>query len=231
MPVSTLVVTSSALYPIGLPPTPREPVGTERGNRLKFEVEETPLAGCSVLRAPVFHDHRGGFGELYRADEFLAAGVPLPESHQINLSWSVQNVVRGLHFQWNPPMAKLMRVVYGEAFLVAVDVRKGSPTLGRHVGKVMRGDPGDWHTPVEMLWAPESFARGFAVLSERVLIEYVCSGSYTKTKEESGILWKDPEIGIEWPVSTPILSDKDRDAQTLRQWLERPESEAFQFGG
>ena len=194
---------------------------------MKVTVEETPIEGCVVIHPTVFNDDRGGFVELYRTDEFQAAGIPLPESHQVNLSWSVKNVVRGLHFQWNPRMGKLMRVVAGEAFLVAVDLRKGSPTLGKHVTRVMKGDPGNPAVPIEFFWAPESFARGFAVLSEKAVIEYICTGSYTLTKEESGVRWNDEQIGIDWPVSNPILSDKDRDAQLLSEWLARPESDLF----
>jgi dTDP-4-dehydrorhamnose 3,5-epimerase len=197
---------------------------------MKFEVEETPVPGCLFIRAPFIGDHRGGFGEVYRADEFSAAGIPLPESHQVNHSKSIKGVLRGLHFQWNPPMAKLMRVIHGEAYLVAVDIRKDSPTLGKHFGRIMKGDPADFSLPTEMLWAPASFARGFAVLSDTAVIEYICTGSYTTTKEESGILWNDPAIGIEWPIADPILSDKDRTAQTLSEWLARPESDNFRFG-
>lgn len=196
---------------------------------MKVEVEESGIAGCAFLRPTVFFDDRGGFVELYRSDEFQAAGIPLGVCHQVNMSWSVKNVVRGLHFQWNPGMAKLMRVVSGEAMIVAVDLRKDSPTLGKHAARVMKGDPGNSSVPLEFFWAPESFARGFAVLSERATIEYICTGSYTLTKEESGVRWNDPEIGIDWPVKDPILSEKDANAQTLAEWLARPESENFQF--
>jgi len=194
---------------------------------MKVNVEETSIAGCRIIHPTVFNDDRGGFVELYRRDEFVAAGIPLEASHQVNLSWSVKNVVRGLHFQWNPRMGKLMRVVSGEAFLVAVDLRKDSPTLGKHVSRVMKGDPGNPDVPLEFFWAPESFARGFAVLSDRAVIEYICTGSYTLTKDESGILWNDPSIGIDWPVKEPILSGKDSEAQTLVEWLAKPESEVF----
>jgi dTDP-4-dehydrorhamnose 3,5-epimerase len=119
-------------------------------------------------------------------------------------------------------MGKLMRVTAGEAFLVAVDIRKGSPTLGKWVG--IRASAANRR----QVWAPAGFARGFCVLSDSAEIQYKCTGLYS-TKAESGILWNDPAIGIDWPVKTPILSDKDRRAQTLAQWLESPNSEFFPY--
>jgi dTDP-4-dehydrorhamnose 3,5-epimerase len=196
---------------------------------MKVEVEETSISGCKFLHPTVFNDDRGGFVELYRRDEFEAVGIPLDASHQVNLSWSVKDVVRGLHFQWNPRMAKLMRVLSGEAFLVAVDLRKNSPTLGKFVSRVMKGDPGNPNVPIEFFWAPESFARGFGVLSEKAVIEYICTGSYTLTKEEGGVRWNDPAIGIDWPVKSPILSGKDAEAQMLSEWLAKPESDNFRM--
>jgi dTDP-4-dehydrorhamnose 3,5-epimerase len=130
-------------------------------------------------------------------------------------------VVRGLHFQWDPPMGKLMRVTQGTAFLVAVDLRKDSPTLGKWFGATFGAEE------KRQLWAPASFARGFCALTDAVEIEYLTTGTYN-SKGESGILWNDPAIGIEWPVQHPTLSDKDAKAQTLAQWLARPESNHFQ---
>jgi len=139
---------------------------------------------------------------------------------QDNHSRSTKGVVRGLHFQWDPPMAKLMRVSMGSAFLVAVDIRKKSPTLGQWVGIEASAENR------RQVWAPAGFARGFCVLSEVAEIQYKCTGLYN-SKAESGICWNDPRIGIEWPVSEPSLSDKDRQAQTLERWLTRPESGHF----
>jgi dTDP-4-dehydrorhamnose 3,5-epimerase len=115
-----------------------------------------------------------------------------------------------------------MRVIAGRAFLVAVDIRAGSPTLGRWVGLDANADE-----PRE-LWAPASFARGFCVLSDVAEIEYLTTGTYNKATE-SGIRWNDPAIGIEWPVREPILSAKDESAQTLAEWLARPESANFAY--
>jgi dTDP-4-dehydrorhamnose 3,5-epimerase len=119
-------------------------------------------------------------------------------------------------------MGKLMRVSLGSAFLVAVDVRKGSPTLGKWVGIEVSAENR------RQVWAPAGFARGFCVLSESAEIQYKCTGIYNN-KCESGIRWDDPEIGVKWPVTDPVLSDKDRNAQTLAQWLCRPESANFKY--
>ena len=115
-----------------------------------------------------------------------------------------------------------MRVTRGSAFLVAVDIRKRSPTLGRWYGiEVSAKDK-------KQVWAPAGFARGFCVLSEYAEVQYKCTGIYN-SKAESGILWNDPAVGIEWPVDNPILSAKDAKAQTLDQWLASPQSEQFRY--
>jgi len=157
--------------------------------------------------------------ETFRNDQFKDLGLPY-DFVQDNHSSSMKGVMRGLHFQWEPPMGKLMRVTYGEAFLVAVDIRKNSPTLGKWYGEIVSAKN------KKQIWAPAGFARGFCVLSDFAEIQYKCTGIYSN-KAESGILWNDPEIGIEWPVSEPILSTKDEIAQTLSEWLKRPESNNF----
>ena len=159
--------------------------------------------------------------EAFRKDQFEAVGLP-DQFVQENHSRSTRGVVRGLHFQWDPPMGKLMRVSLGTAFLVAVDIRKGSPTLGKWVGIEASAENR------RQVWAPAGFARGFAVLSEVAEVQYKCTGLYNN-RAESGIRWNDPQVGIEWPVSSPSLSEKDSKAQTLEQWLARPESEHFQY--
>lgn len=188
---------------------------------MKISIERTSIDHVVIVAPEVFDDHRGFFLEAFREDVFREAGLPL-RIVQVNHSGSERNVVRGLHFQWNPPMAKLMRVLRGEAFLVAVDIRKGSPTLGRWVG--LNAD----ERARRALWAPASFARGFCVLSDYAEIEYLCTGTYNGACE-SGILWNDPAVGIEWPVKDPVLSERDRSAQTLAEWLERPEAERFRW--
>jgi dTDP-4-dehydrorhamnose 3,5-epimerase len=188
---------------------------------MKVEVEMTEIDGAIVVAPDLFKDARGFFQEAFRADEFAKHGLPT-SYFQLNHSGSVKNTVRGLHFQWDPPMGKLMRVIHGQAFLVAVDIRKNSPTLGKFVTRILSADDRKW------LWAPASFARGFAVLSDFCEIEYLTTGIYNGAGE-SGIRWNDPAIGVPWPVKEPILSAKDTTAQTLSEWLARPESENFKL--
>ena len=164
---------------------------------------------------------RGFFTETFRADQFEAHGLPT-EYVQDNHSRSVKGVVRGLHFQWQPPMAKLMRVTVGSAFLVAVDIRKGSPTLGQWVGVEASAENR------RQVFAPAGFARGFCALSDVTEIQYKCTGIYSN-KGEAGIRWNDPAIGIKWPLQDVIVSDKDRVARTLAEWLASPESENFHY--
>src|SRR5580704_801593 len=165
---------------------------------MDIRVESRQLGDVCVLVPQAFQDDRGFFTETFRADQFKALGLPT-EFVQDNHSGSVRGVLRGLHFQWSPPMGKLMRVTRGTAFLVAVDIRKGSPTLGGWFGAEISADNR------KQIWAPAGFARGFCVLSD------------------------DPEIGIEWPLREVQLSDKDCKAQTLKQWLQSSDSENFRY--
>lgn len=188
---------------------------------MKIGIESRHLGDVCVLAPEVFQDDRGFFTEVFRADLFKAIGLPY-EFGQDNHSGSVRGVLRGLHFQWEPPMGKLMRVTRGTAFLVAVDIRKGSPTLGKWFGAEISMESR------KQVWAPAGFARGFCVLSDYAEIQYKCTGIYNN-KGESGIRWDDPEIGIQWPIRDVQLSDKDRKAQTLKEWLARPESDHFKY--
>lgn len=186
-------------------------------------IESKHLGDVVVLVPSIFLDSRGFFMETFREDQFKAHGLPY-HFVQDNHSRSPKGVVRGLHFQWEPPMAKLMRVTFGSAFLVAVDIRKGSPTLGKWVG--VEASAGNRR----QVYAPAGFARGFCVLSEFAEIQYKCTGLYNN-KGESGILWNDPAIGVEWTVreTEAQLSDKDKKAQTLAQWLATPQSDNFKY--
>ncbi len=174
-----------------------------------------------VVIPEIFRDERGFFEEVYRQDQFKDLGLP-ERFVQLNHSGSVKGVLRGLHFQWDPPMGKLMRVPRGKAFLVAVDIRKGSPTLGKWFGIEASQENGF------QVWAPAGFARGFCALSDFTEVQYLCTGVYSN-KAESGIRWNDPEIRIEWPIKDPILSPKDQSAQILKEWLKRPESNNFSY--
>jgi len=174
-----------------------------------------------VIVPEVFEDERGFFMEVYRADQFRELGLP-NEWPQDNHSRSDKGVLRGLHFQYRPPVAKLMRVTYGTAFLVAVDIRKESPTLGKWFGlEVSAQDK-------KQVYAPAGFARGFCALSAFAEIQYRCTQIYNP-QGESGIRWDDPDIGIDWPISNPTLSVKDSKAQCLAEWLKKPESNLFGF--
>ena len=188
---------------------------------MPFTLQDTALPEVKIVVPAIMPDERGFFLEVFRADLFADLGLP-DRFMQLNHSRSSRGVVRGLHFQWDPPMGKLMRVIVGAAFLVAVDIRVGSPTLGRWVGvEVSAAEP-------RHLWAPASFARGFCVLSDVAEIEYLTTGTYNRATE-SGIAWNDPQIGIDWPASSPILSAKDASAQSLSQWLARPEASNFTY--
>lgn len=186
---------------------------------MKVSVKGTSIPDLRIVEPEVFRDERGFFLEVFRADVYKEQGLPT-QFVQLNHSGSVKNTIRGLHFQWDPPMGKLMRVANGTAFLVAVDIRKGSATLGKWFGKTLSAEDR------KLIWAPAGFARGFAVLSDFAEIEYLTTGTYSSTGE-SGVLWNDPAIGVEWPIANPILSGKDERAQTLAAWLDRPESDNF----
>ena len=191
---------------------------------MPLTVESRHLNDIVVIAPQVFGDARGFFMEIFRADQFKEFGLPT-EFVQDNHSRSANGVVRGLHFQWDPPMGKLMRVSNGAAFLVAVDVRKGSPTLGKWFGTVISAEN------KKQVWAPYGFARGFCALTDDCDVQYKCTGIYN-SKGEAGINPSDPQIGIEWPVdlATAIVSDKDRKAPTLAQWLASPLSDNIRYG-
>jgi dTDP-4-dehydrorhamnose 3,5-epimerase len=188
---------------------------------MQVKIESRHLNGVVVVVPEIFQDSRGFFSETFRVDQFQALGLPTVFV-QDNHSSSAKGVIRGLHFQWEPPMGKLMRVTRGAAFLVAVDIRKASPTLGKWVG--IEASPENRRC----VWAPAGFARGFCALLDGSEIQYKCTGTYNR-KAESGILWNDPAIGIEWPLKDVIVSDKDRKARTLKEWLASPESQHLQY--
>jgi dTDP-4-dehydrorhamnose 3,5-epimerase len=186
-----------------------------------FVVESRHLEDIVVIVPKAYRDERGLFVEVYRADQFKELGLPT-EFVQDNHSLSRKGVVRGLHFQWEPPMGKLMRVTRGTAFLVAVDIRKGSPTLGKWFGLEASTEN------MKQVWAPAGFARGFCALSDDVEVQYKCTGVYNG-RAEGAIRWDDPDVGIEWPLKEVQLSDKDRNAQTLKTWLASASSEYFTY--
>lgn len=188
---------------------------------MKFQIESRHLGEIAVLVPEVFEDQRGFFMETFRADQFREFGLP-SDFVQDNHSGSKKGVIRGLHFQYDPPMGKLMRVSYGAAFLVAVDIRKGSPTVGRWHGIEVSAEN------KKQVWAPAGFARGFCVLSDSAEIQYKCTAIYN-SKGEAGIRWDDPQAGVQWPIEDGIISEKDRTAQTLGEWLSSPLADMLKY--
>lgn len=155
-----------------------------------------------VIEPKVFEDGRGFFMETYSRDAFAEHGIR-EEFVQLNHSLSVRNTVRGLHYQVGRPQGKLVRVIRGEVYDVAVDIRFGSPTFGRWVGVTLTSGNR------KLLYVPIGFAHGFCVLSEYAEFIYACTDTY-HPEGERGILWNDPDLGISWPVKEPLLSDKDK---------------------
>jgi dTDP-4-dehydrorhamnose 3,5-epimerase len=167
-----------------------------------MRIVPTDLPGVVVVEPDVHRDDRGFFLETYHAQKYEALGIGKPFV-QDNHSRSLAGTIRGLHLQVLCPQAKLIRVIEGAVFDVAVDVRRGSPTFGRWVSVVLTAEN------FRQCYVPEGFAHGFAVLSPVAQVEYKCSDLYDAACE-IGIAWNDPAIGIRWPVDAPLLSDRDR---------------------
>ncbi len=184
-------------------------------------IETTSLPGVLIFTPRVFEDTRGFFCETYNAEVWHAAGIDTAFV-QDNHSRSVRHTLRGLHFQLPPAaQAKLLRVVSGAVWDVAVDIRKGSPTFGQWVGVELSA------ANFKQLYIPAGFAHGFCVLSEVADVLYKTSHVYAPAQEQ-GIRWNDPALGIEWPTTEPLLSERDARAQSLSAYLENA---PFVFGG
>jgi dTDP-4-dehydrorhamnose 3,5-epimerase len=166
-----------------------------------MRVIETELPGVLVLEPPVHRDERGYFVEVFHEEHYRTLGLPA-RFVQDNQSRSFRGTLRGLHWQWRRPQAKLVRVLAGEVFDVAVDIRRGSPTFGQWVG--IRMTASDFRD----VFIPEGFAHGFCVLSDWADVLYKCTDFYDPGGE-SGLMWNDPAMGIEWPISQPLLSPRD----------------------
>ena len=172
-----------------------------------MKIVETDLPGCLVLEPQVFGDDRGFFYESFNRDKLAEVGLAL-DFVQGNVSSSARGVLRGLHYQWPKPQGKLVSVLEGEVWDVAVDIRRGSPTFGRWTAAVLSADN------KRHFWVPEGFAHGFVVLSERALFTYLCTQTYDR-EADAGIRWNDARLSIDWPVAEPVLSDKDARAQSF----------------
>jgi len=172
------------------------------------KIIETILPDCVVIEPDVFGDARGFFYESYNAQKYKEAGFDL-NFVQSNVSRSAHGVLRGLHYQFPNPQGKLVSVVEGEVYDVAVDIRVGSPTFGRWTAAVLSS-----HNK-RHFWIPEGFAHGFAVLSEFATFCYQCTALYDRAGD-AAIRWNDGDIGVDWPVGAPQLSEKDEKAPFLR---------------
>ena len=173
-----------------------------------MKISHSKLKGCVIIEPRVFGDERGFFLETFQAVRYeQEAGIDLPFV-QDNHSRSARGVLRGLHFQKTKPQGKLVRVVRGEVYDVAVDIRKGSPTFGESEGVILSEDN------KKQLWVPPGFAHGFVVLSDTADFEYKCTDYYDPS-DEGSILWNDPDLDISWPIENPILSNKDARADRL----------------
>ena len=180
----------------------------------KISVETCEIEGLKVITPQVFGDERGYFMETYSFRDFAEAGIDVPFV-QDNQSGSKGGVLRGLHFQINFPQDKLVRVVNGEVFDVAVDLREGSATFGKWFGVVLSAEN------KKQFFIPKGFAHGFLVLSDRAEFAYKCS-DYYHPGDEGGIIWNDPDIGIDWPIPEGMeltLSEKDQNWASFREYV------------
>ncbi|WP_028313251.1 dTDP-4-dehydrorhamnose 3,5-epimerase [Desulfatibacillum aliphaticivorans] len=173
-----------------------------------MKIQETSLPGVLIVEPSVFSDHRGLFMETYHSDRFAAHGLDV-KFVQDNLSLSGENVLRGLHYQIKHVQTKLVQAVQGRIFDVAVDVRKGSPSFGQWTGAVLDDES---H---RQMFIPAGFAHGFCVLSKEARVCYKCDALYAPG-DEGTLLWSDPDVGVEWPLSDPILSEKDQAGPRLK---------------
>ena len=174
-----------------------------------MEIIKTSIPEVIIFVPPVFTDSRGYFLETYQQRKYAEAGIPKPFV-QDNQSYSTKNVLRGLHFQLHHPQGKLVRVIQGSVFDVAIDIRKNSPTFGKWHGEILSAEN------KKQMYIPENFAHGFCVLSDSAEFVYKCTDFYVPG-DEVGLIWNDPQVGIKWPIEQPILSDKDA---VLPSWAE-----------
>lgn len=177
-----------------------------------MQIFETPIQDLLEIQPKVFGDKRGFFLETWQKKRYEEAGIHY-QFVQDNRSFSSRGTLRGLHFQKRFPQGKLVSVIFGEVFDVAVDLRRGSNTYGNWFGLVLSAEK------CNQLWIPPGFAHGFYVLSETAFFEYKCT-DYYHPEDEAGILWNDKDIGVDWPIppaSTVLLSEKDRNGLPFKE--------------
>ncbi|MCS3747450.1 MULTISPECIES: dTDP-4-dehydrorhamnose 3,5-epimerase [unclassified Xanthomonas] len=174
-----------------------------------MKVVATALADCYVIEPAVHADDRGFFFEAWNHERFKQHGLNM-QFVQSNVSCSGKGVIRGLHYQWPRPQGKLISVLEGEVYDVAVDIRVGSPSFGQWEAVILSSENR------RQFWIPEGFAHGFAVLSETAVFNYLCTDVYVK-EADAGLRWDDARFAIDWPITDPILSKKDADAPFLDQ--------------
>ena len=172
-----------------------------------MKIIETGIAGLLVVEPAVFGDQRGFFMELWKATAYKEHGLP-GQFVQSNISRSGAGVLRGLHYQHPQAQGKLVSVLDGSVFDVAVDIRRNSPTFGQWAGVELSSDNR------RQLYVPEGFAHGFCVLGESALMSYLCTAEYS-AQGDAGVAWNDPDIDVKWPIDDVSLSPKDRDAPRL----------------
>jgi len=172
-----------------------------------MRVEKTKIDGVLILKPETFADDRGFFLESFNKEKYAKVGINF-DFVQDNHSRSSKGVLRGLHFQKTQPQGKLVRVVQGEVYDVAVDIREGSPTYGQWEAVILSEEN------KTQFWVPPGFAHGFVVLSKTADFEYKCTDYYCQS-DEGSLLWDDPDINIAWPIDSPMLSKKDANAPLL----------------
>lgn len=176
-----------------------------------IEFEQTPLEGVLLIKPKVWGDRRGFFVETWQKERYQALGIS-DAFVQDNHSMSTAGILRGLHYQKLYPQGKLVSVSYGRVYDVAVDIRPGSATFGQWYGVELNQD-NQWQ-----LWIPKGLAHGFAVLSDMAHFHYKCT-EYYKPGDEGSIYYKDPDLHIEWPITDPVMSDKDLKAPSFQDYL------------
>ena len=178
-----------------------------------MEVQEFDIKGPKLFTLKAHSDDRGFFCERFRVNIFNEEHQ-LPNFVQDNFSRSAPKVLRGLHYQWDKPQGKLVTVLHGEIFDVAVDIRKNSPTFGQHISLTLKDSLPQW------FWIPPGFAHGFCVIGEQTADVMYKVDNYWNGKGESGIVWNDVDLKINWPIQAPLLSSKDGQMQNFKNYAQ-----------